>query len=137
MDSPEVQPEEEYKRARSQYSQYASMWAGKWMQTSTNTVKQEKVAGSSPATTTTTVPTSSYPSSFTETLPFSQYESGGGGTGGGSYSGQSPPGTGSPASLAGEQYYGPAHPYSQYAAAASYGVNYGYSGPGQGGLGHK
>ena len=72
----------EYKRAR---SQYASMWAGKWAQNNT-TIKQEKAANlmsentnqsqanSSPIPTPVNN-TSPYPTSFPESLVFSNYDS--------------------------------------------------------------
>ena len=73
------QMDPDYKRARSQYTSYASMWAGKWAQ-SNPTIKQEKSgtmmsenqSNSSPIPTPGNNP-SPYPASFPEAL-FSNYD---------------------------------------------------------------
>jgi len=139
------QMDPEYKRARSQYtSAYASMWAGKWAQTNP-TIKQEKAAtimsentnqsqtNSSPIPTPVNNP-SPYPTTFPESLAFSNYDSSNNMTQ--TYSSLSSNNTGSPttSNLPNSEYYA-GHPYAQY--ASSYGVNYGYGAAVSGGLPSK
>jgi len=133
------QMDPDYKRARSQYTSYASMWAGKWAQ-SNPTIKQEKSgtmmsenqSNSSPIPTPGNNP-SPYPASFPEAL-FSNYDASNNMTQTQTYSGVSSntgsPTTGTP-NLPNSEYYA-GHPYAQY--ASSYGVNYGYGAAVSGGL---
>ena len=68
--------EQTFKRSKNSYN-YPAMWAGKWMQQN-NTIKQEKINMMSEETRVSPGPetVTPYPaSSFTEQVPFTNYES--------------------------------------------------------------